>query len=557
MAKQSKKNQEPSAENEDLKLITAESKTKKKSTFWVVVFALFKWVVISLSALVVGISLGSAFLTNNKFWGAWLGIFVFAIVLNNFKKLLSTVIYSFIVGLIFNLVLLYWIYATVQFGTQDQFLSYLSLFGLSAVMSLQFILFGFFYFFLRKLTWVLPLAAASLWVSIEFLHQLIAFYLFAFPWFVLGYSQFEISPLIQIASVTGAYGVSFIIVFVCFSAAMLTGAYKKRQKLVYVLFSIFLLTLNILYGKREIRSQIDFVSTSPKEIRVALMQPNTHGLILMGHREEVLNSLNKQLLALEGKDVEFIIWPETSFDGAFTDAENQKFIKNVSDKYKALQLFGGSEVKDGDYYVSAGLFAEDGLVDSYQKNKLVPFGEFLPFQGLLGGFYKSRGITSLTGDFKEGKDTDKNLVLDLGYASYPFATNICFESLFPKIWRNQAKAGAQFFVNISNDGWFLETAAPLQHLRINVFRAIENRRPILRATTTGYSAWIDSLGKIRFKSSNLFAQETAIFDFKFQNRDKKTIYSTYGDIFALICVFLTISFWGVAIAFYIQDIYGE
>ena len=557
MAKQTKKNKKAAAETEDLTLITAESKTKKKSIFWVVVFALFKWVVIALSALVVGVSLGSAFLANNKFWGAWLGIFVFAIVLNNFKKLLSTVIYSFIVGLIFNLVLLYWIFATVQFGTQDQFLSYLSLFGLSAVMSLQFILFGFFYFFLRKLTWVLPLAAASLWVSIEFLHQLIALYLFAFPWFVLGYSQFEILPLIQISSVTGAYGVSFIIVFVCFSVAMIIGAYKKRQKLVYILLSVLLLVLNILYGRSEIRNQLDFITTSPKQIRVALMQPNTHGLILMGYKEEVLNSLSKQLLALEGKEVEFVIWPETSFDGSFTSPENQKFIKDVSRKYKAPQLFGGSEVKDEDYYVSAGLFTEEGLIDSYQKNKLVPFGEFLPFQKILGGFYKSKGITSLTGDFKEGNDTGKNLVLDLGYTSYPFATNICFESLFPKIWRNQAKEGAQFFVNISNDGWFLETAAPLQHLRINVFRAIENRRPILRATTTGYSAWIDSLGKIRFRSGNLFTQETAIFDFIFQNRNKKTIYTTYGDIFALICVFLTISFWAVAIAFYIQDIYGE
>ena len=327
MAKQTKKDKKPVAEKEELTLITAESKTKKKSTFWVVVSAVLKWAVIALSALVVGVSLGSAFLTNNKFWGAWLGIFVFAIVLNNFKKLLSTVIYSFIVGLIFNLVLLYWIFATVQFGTQDQFLSYLSLLGLSAVMSLQFILFGFFYFFLRKLTWVLPFAAASLWVSIEFLHQLIALYLFAFPWFVLGYSQFEISPLIQISSVTGAYGVSFIIVFVCFSAAMLIGAYKKRQKLIYILLSIALLGLDILYGTSEIRTQFDLITTSPKQIRVALMQPNTHGLILMGHREEVLNSLNKQLLALKDKEVEFIVWPETSFDGSFTDPENQKFIK--------------------------------------------------------------------------------------------------------------------------------------------------------------------------------------------------------------------------------------
>ncbi|MBO7605638.1 MAG: apolipoprotein N-acyltransferase, partial [Elusimicrobiaceae bacterium] len=208
-------------------------------------------------------------------------------------------------------------------------------------------------------------------------------------------------------------------------------------------------------------------------------------------------------------------------------------------------------------YVGAGLFNENALIDSYQKNKLVPFGEFLPFQNVLSGFYRDKGITSLTGNFSEGTDLGKILNLSLNETSYPFAVNICFESLFPEIWREQAKEGAQFFVNISNDGWFLKTAAPLQHLRINVFRAVENRRPVLRATTTGYSAWIDSLGKLRFRSGQLFEQETAIFDFKFQTRNKKTLYTKYGDIFALICVFLAFSFWGVAVAFFIQETYGN
>ncbi|MBO4707417.1 MAG: apolipoprotein N-acyltransferase [Elusimicrobiaceae bacterium] len=542
----------------ELPLITRDENTKeKKNIFWVIVSALLKGLIISLSALAIAICLGSAFLANNKYLGAWIGIFLFAIVLNNLKKLFLNLFYCFIVGFAFNLILLYWIYPTVQFGTQDQFLSYLSLFGLSALMSLQFVLFGFFYYYIRNLTWVLPLGAASLWVSLEFLHQVIAFYLFAFPWFVLGYSQFENLALIQISSVTGVYGVSFIIVFCCFSLACLFGKYRKRQKILFLVSSIILFGLNLAFGKREIHNQLDFENTYPKQIKVALMQPNTHGLILIGRGEEAYSVLDKQALALENQGVEFIIWPETSLEGSFTAEQNQDFLKNISKTYNAQQLFGGSEIKDGKLYVSAGLFNENGLIDSYQKNKLVPFGEFLPFQKYLNNFYRDRGITSLTGNFKEGSDTGKVLELYLQDIIYPFAVNICFESLFSKIWRKQAKEGAQFFVNISNDGWFLKTAAPLQHLRINVFRAIENRRPILRATTTGYSAWIDSLGKIRFMSGKLFEQETAIFDFKFQTRNKKTIYTQYGDIFALICAFLSFSFWGVAVAFFIQENYGE
>lgn len=553
MSKKSK-----NGKDDELTLITRDkSKKEKKTLFWVILSALFKGIIVAMSALAVALCLGSAFLAHNRYLGAWIGIFLFAIVLNNLKKLFLNLFYCFIVGFAFNLILLAWIYPTVQFGTHDQFLSYLSLFGLSALMAMQFVLFGFFYFYIKNLTWVVPLGAASLWVSLEYLHQIIAFYLFAFPWFVLGYSQFEILPLIQVSSVTGAYGVSFIIVFICFVLACLFGKYRKRQKILFLICAIILFGLNFAFGRREIRHQLDFVNTYPKQIKVALMQPNTHGLLLLGGGEEAYSVLEKQALALEGQGVEFIVWPETSLEGTFTADRNKDFIQNISKTYLAPQLFGGSEIKGGKLYVGAGLFNEEGLTDSYQKNKLVPFGEFLPFQNILSGFYRDRGITSLTGNFSEGTNLGKLLNLSRNGTAYPFGVNICFESLFPKIWREQAKEGAQFFVNISNDGWFLKTAAPLQHLRINVFRAIENRRPVLRATTTGYSAWIDSLGKIRFMSGKLFEQETAIFDFKFQTRSKRTIYTKYGDIFAMVCAFLAFSFWAVAVAFFIQENYGE
>ena len=550
-----KKNNNTKNKEGDLNLITA--KEKKQNIYWVIFRSLFKSIVIASSALAVAICLGSAFLANNKFLGAWLGIFLFAIVLNNFKKLFLNLLYCFVVGFTFNLILLYWVYPTVYFGTQDQFLSFLSVFGLSTVMALQFVLFGFFYFYIKSLTWVLPLGAASLWVSIEFLHQLIAFYLFAFPWFVLGYSQFENLALIQISSVTGAYGVSFLIVFICFSVAALLGKYKKRQKVLFILSSVILFAVTVLFGKKEIRHQLDFEHTYPNKIKVVLMQPNTHGLILFGRGDEAYSVLTKQLTSLDGKDVDFIIWPETSLEGTYTSDINREFLQNISKSYQVSQLFGGAELNDNKLYVGAGLFTKDGLIDSYHKNKLVPFGEFLPFQKVLSGFYRDKGITSLTGTFTEGENLGKILTLDLFNANYPFGASICFESLFPEIWRAQAKSGAQFFVNISNDGWFLKTAAPLQHLRINIFRAVENRRPILRATTTGYNAWIDSLGKLRFRSGNLFEQETAIFDFEFQSRSKKTFYTTFGDIFAIVCAFIAFSFWGVAMAFCIQEAYGE
>ena len=196
-------------------------------------------------------------------------------------------------------------------------------------------------------------------------------------------------------------------------------------------------------------------------------------------------------------------------------------------------------------YVAAVLVNEDGINDDYKKTQLVPFGEFLPFQGLLGGFYEANGITSLTGTFSAGKEPGKifSIMADVPgknkKAEYQFGTEICFESIFPSIYRAQALSGADFFVNISNDGWFLVSAAPYQHLRANVFRAVENRRPLLRSTNTGISAWIDSLGKIRFETG-LDKQESSVFNFVFKDRDTKTFYTTHGDLFAYICLALAV-----------------
>jgi len=118
---------------------------------------------------------------------------------------------------------------------------------------------------------------------------------------------------------------------------------------------------------------------------------------------------------------------------------------------------------------------------------------------------------------------------------------VCFESLFPAVWRAQAKAGAQFFVNISNDGWFPGDAAPYQHLRINILRAVENRRPLLRSTNTGVSAWVDALGNVKFETA-LNKQETVLLSFTFQPKAGKTFYTKYGDVFAYICAVLALTF---------------
>ena len=516
---------------------------------------IFDIIIFALASISFGLILGKSFLIDNNSYCAWLAIFLFIVVLNNIKDSLTSCLYSWLSGIIFYIVALYWIYPTVLEGTGQQELAMVSVIGLAIILGLQYAIFGYAYYYIKQLKWAIPFGAGALWVSCELLHQLIAYNIYAFPWVVLGYSQFEHLPLIQISSLTGAYGVSFLIVFVGASASMLIGNFKKTQKFMYFILPILLLAMVYISGKQDIRKQLEYVLTSPKKISTALMQTNSHKLFLDGRYDDIYYVVANQLLSLSDKKVDFIVWPETSLADDLNSEILQTFVKENSANYKAKQLMGGIIKENNVSYVSAGLFDENGLKDTYKKVKLVPFGEFLPFDFILHNFYSSKNITSLTGTFKAGNNETKLLNLSSESGDIPFGATICFESLFPSIWRNQAKEGAQFFVNISNDGWFLESAAPYQHLRINVFRAVENRRPIMRSTTTGISAWIDSIGKIRFQTK-LNTQETALFDFEYQTRNNKTFYTEYGDIFSYGCILLSLTLFIVSVAF-LKDEYGN
>jgi apolipoprotein N-acyltransferase len=459
---------------------------------------------------------------------------------------LMSFIYGLAAGTLSYLGIIYWIFPTVQVGTGDLNIAGAAVFSLSLALSLQFGLFALACHYLKRVKWLFPLAGAAAWVSFEFLHQIIAYKFTAFPWFVLGYTQFSNIELIQISSYTGVYGVSFLIVLFGLGIAVaVTKKAKPVTRVIYLILPLITTAIVFMAGRNIVQSQNAFLDSNTQKISVALMQTNTHELLLAGFEEDVAYTLYEQAQALENKKVEFIIWPESSFPGLFQKGEYFEFMQYVHKLTNAAQITGGVYEEGGAEYVSAGFFDERELKDIYRKNKLVPFGEFLPRASFLNGLYEKYGITSLTGTFVEGKEPGKIFDLILkgtqgGKQYYKFGVEICFESLFPRIWREQSKSGAQFFVNISNDGWFLDTAAAYQHLRATIFRAVENRRPVLRAANTGISAWISALGEIKFKTE-LNKAESALFSFSFQPRAGKTFYSENGDVFSIACavIFLT------------------
>ena len=528
--------------------------TKKKPWWLVFITDVFNGCVLASCIVLTSALLGESYLQHNYPLLAFVAFIPFGIALLNIKSAFLSWFYGVATGSFFYLIILYWIYPTVQAGTQEAVLAGGAVTGLSIILSLQFGLFSLTVHFLKKVKWLFPLTAACAWVAWELAHQFIAYKYMGFPWFVLGYTQYANQPLIQISSITGAYGVSFAIAFFGFSMAYIAGKRCSFARIIYFVLPVALLILFYSYGVRTIKTYESLVQSNPQKLSVALMQTDTHATLLTGYNEDVTYMIAEQVQDLNGKKVNLIVWPESSYPGSFQDEAYSSFLMRVSARTGAKQISGSYEQEaNGQAYVSAGLFDETGFKDSYHKTKLVPFGEFLPFRTLLKPLYTQYNITSLTGDFTEGKDPGKVLYFTFDdeqgrTKTFTIGTQICFESIFPVIWRKQALNGAQFFVNLSNDGWFLDTAAPYQHLRVNVFRAVENRRPVLRSTTTGVSGWVDSLGKIKFQTQ-LDKQETVLLNFYFQPRTAKTFYTLYGDIFAYICAAITLTIFIFTIVF--------
>jgi apolipoprotein N-acyltransferase len=171
---------------------------------------------------------------------------------------------------------------------------------------------------------------------------------------------------------------------------------------------------------------------------------------------------------------------------------------------------------------SAALVNPEGkVVSRYDKIRLVPFGEYIPMKELL---FFAETFTRQVGDFAAGTDP---VLSEIG--GHLFSTAICYESIFPDFVRRFVANGSELIVVITNDGWFGESSAPFQHLRMGVVRAVENRRYMVRSANTGISAIIDPYGRILAETP--LGVRTSL-DGTVRFRSDKTFYSTYGDVFA-------------------------
>jgi apolipoprotein N-acyltransferase len=245
------------------------------------------------------------------------------------------------------------------------------------------------------------------------------------------------------------------------------------------------------------------------------------------------------LKAVRDGSPDLVVWPETAVPFYF--GRDERLTGELIDFQRGLGaylLFGAITVKEtapeegGKKLANSAIMLDpDGAVTyMYDKIHLVPFGEYVPLKRVL--FFVDRLAYGI-GEYYSGRKYVK------GETPFGrFGTLICYEIIFPGLARKFYKDGGDFMVTITNDAWFGRTSGPYQHWSMAVLRAVENRKPVIRAANTGVSGFIDSRGRI-LQSSPIF--EPAVLTAEVTADGRRSFYSRFGDLFSYLCMVAAIT----------------
>ncbi len=332
--------------------------------------------------------------------------------------------------------------------------------------------------------WLIPFV----WILIEYFRGY--WFLNGFPWFQIGYTQ-SFSVFQGLVPVLGVYGSGFVLA--C-SISLLLAVYRKRLTpgLALGLCISVVITSQVL-------ERIEWTTPAGAAIKVALIQGN----VAQDQKWQPQNRINTlksyQQLTLQQNSADLIIWPETAIPASLSQVKTS-YLEPLSEKARKMDATVLVSLPDVDaesrYYNT--VLSIGNNQGRYDKNHLLPFGEYLPFQPVSGWILESMNIR--LGDFTSGGN-DQALLSVLGY---PFAVSICYEDAFADL-AVAVMPEARFLVNVTNDAWFGNSLEPHQHMQIAKARALETGRYLLRSTNTGVTAIVSPKGET-LKSAVMFEQ---------------------------------------------------
>lgn len=429
----------------------------------------------------------------------------------------------------------FWLYTSIHdYGDIPAPLALLAI----AVMGLGMGLFhGFMAWIFNRFVGKQPLAFAALWVLQEWMKT---WFLTGFPWLFVGYAFTEQYWLSSLAPVAGVFAVSFVAVLL---ATSLVDVFRKRAG--YLVITALFLAVSIGLWL------VNPAWTQPKQntpnLKVSLVQGNIPQDLkwLTEYRYKTLEIYATLSRTEWGQDL--VVWPESSIPMFQTEAwpfmtEVVKVAKETDTTwvagipYKDEAAYNKETDKYAPFYnsvIALGAQAE-GL---YKKQNLVPFGEYIPFQGALDLFPGLAGSQEVL-NYSRGPENQSPLKV----RGHNLGSAVCYEVAYPDTTRRNAQ-NTDFLLTISNDAWFGTSAGPLQHLQMVQMRSLETGRWFMRATNTGVTAIIDHTGKIVTRAPQF---ERTVLRGEVQSRTGTTPYVRFGNtpVLLLIGLMLLLSYLG-------------
>ncbi len=486
--------------------------------------------------VLTGLMLAGAFQRIGLGFVAWVAYVPLIAFLFRTGTSLRAFLGGFVAGYVANFALLLWIPAVlIRYGELPPVLAWIAFGLMVAVLSCYpAAACALTKYFAGRGGPAFLLLFPAVWVVFEYI--LGRFPFGGLPWILAGYSQSGYLGVIQIADITGIFGVSFVILFTGTSVVWMAACRENKIKaFAPFLLAMLLLSACLVYGAASLRRW----GSIPANFSAAMLQGN----LSFDDPEHVLGEKFRRGYVrmadtLRSGETDLLVLPESPTPASFQYEDSyRQILENLARRYPLGLVFNNirsSDAPGGTEYFNSAYFLDGkgSLAGIYDKIHLVPFGEYIPLSGL---FSFAETITKDVGSFTPGKE-----VRVYNLAGRPANALICFEAVFPDLARRFVRKGSQLMINLTNDGWYGDSAAPHQHLAIARLRAVENRRYLLRATNSGISAIIEPSGKIQASTGLL---QEAVITGRFAFMAKRTFYTRYGDVFVFLCAIISCALW--------------
>ncbi|MFA6599897.1 MAG: apolipoprotein N-acyltransferase [Candidatus Omnitrophota bacterium] len=481
-------------------------------------------------------------------WGAlgWIALVPFLMLVHSGIPGGRAAFCAFLTGVLFFGISLHW-FLHVHFWAW---------FGVTVIESAFFALFGWMAYEAGRFKSPLLRIAltASAWTAVELLRSEIP--IFGLGWNLLAFTQSGSHSVLQFAEIAGAYGLGFVMAAVNASGVEILNALrwilasfskseddgeltqplgwdraKKVAGIMVLLIAIGLVFFLLLtFGRTRLETSEPYAKT----VRISVIQGNIPQELKWNTavREKILEVYTKLTQLAQYDQPDLAVWPEASFPGYLNRDALSPVVMNLAASLQLPLLVGSCHLEGLDQaYNSAYLVDGLGEIrDRYDKQYLVPFGEYVPLKSVFGWLQPVADDLGIS-DFRRGMAPR---VLKMPNEESRFSVLICFEDVFANLARQAVDLGAEWLVVITNDAWFGPTAAAHQHLQASVFRAVENGVPVVRAANTGISAFISSRGIVSNRVKDRQGRDTFVTGKQtaaIQLSDRTTLYRRGGWMF--------------------------